>query len=70
MRPRRKLYGWQTLSGQWCLGRNPPDVPIPHSVYGSCEEAEAAASTRRYQVIWCGAAAETRRVQMAMAVRQ
>jgi hypothetical protein len=67
MRLRRKLYGWlrpSTSSGltEWCLGRYPPDSPqLPYKVYASMDEAEAAAQAYRANVIWCGAALETRR---------
>jgi hypothetical protein len=69
MRPRRKLYGWLRSSGEWCLGRYPPDVPTPYLKYASMQEAEDAATAGRYQVIWCGAALDTRNQMMAAVQR-
>jgi len=62
MRLRRKLYGWLGKHGEWCLGKYPPDSPVlPYRVYQSMTEAEAAALAYRAEVIWCGAALETRK---------
>jgi hypothetical protein len=59
MRIRRYLYGWLGRHGECCLGRNPPDSPMmPYKVYSSMQEAEEAARAKRYQIIWCGAAAK------------
>jgi hypothetical protein len=62
MRRRRLLYGWLRKPGEWCLGRLPPDSPQTHyAIYHSMHEAESAAEASRYEIIWAGAALETRR---------
>lgn len=55
-RRRRSLYGWLHAPGDWRLGRLPPDVPVPYQSFPSWEEAEQAAQSSRYDVIWSGPA--------------
>lgn len=51
---RKVLYGWRLKSGEYGLGRNPPDSPsIPYTPYPDRESAQKDADRRRARVIWC-----------------
>jgi hypothetical protein len=67
MRFRKTLYGWLLKPGQYCLGWKPPDSPaMPYTLFPSMMTAEAAATGRKANIIWCGAAlAEKERISQS-----
>jgi hypothetical protein len=53
-RAKRFLYGWLRGPNEWCLSRQPPDIPVLYQMFASMDEAEQAAKAARYDVVWSG----------------